>query len=256
MNRIKELRQKNNLTLKQLGKKMNMLDSTLSQYENSKRNPKKEVWQKLADFFGVSVSYLQGITYYTEDDIFKIIQHAYIYEYKGTKGKIQVHDQSSHNSAVVDMSTSISNSLVKSVVNQFMLVKSILYYLNNKKTGAKPVKKIITNDDAINLNFWKNTFSFVLGNPSIKLLLKSEKHSNSDLDIKGIISSAINDEISQEIQNYVVKHSAQEFFEGITDFIKAKQITDKQDEHNLANASILTMFDVLSKLDKIQDSEK
>ena len=62
MNRIKELRQKKHLTLKQLGKKLNMLDSTLSQYENDKRNPKKEIWQKIADFFGVSIPYLQGLT--------------------------------------------------------------------------------------------------------------------------------------------------------------------------------------------------
>lgn len=62
MNRIKELRQKNNLTLKQLGQKLNMLDSTLSQYENEKRNPNQEIWKKLADFFNVSVQYLKGNT--------------------------------------------------------------------------------------------------------------------------------------------------------------------------------------------------
>lgn len=61
LNRLKELRQKNNLTLKQLGQELNMLDSTLSQYETGKRNPKNEVWQKLADFFDVPVSYLRGI---------------------------------------------------------------------------------------------------------------------------------------------------------------------------------------------------
>ena len=61
LNRLKELRQKNNLTLKQLGQKLNMLDSTLSQYETGKRNPKTEVWQKIADFFDVPVSYLRGI---------------------------------------------------------------------------------------------------------------------------------------------------------------------------------------------------
>lgn len=63
LNRIKELRQKNNLTLKQLGQKLNMLDSTLSQYENEKRKPKKEeTWQKIADYFEVSVPYLKGLT--------------------------------------------------------------------------------------------------------------------------------------------------------------------------------------------------
>lgn len=60
MNRLKELRKEQGLTLKQMGQLLNMLDSTLSQYENGRRKPKEEMWQKLADFFDVSVPYLQG----------------------------------------------------------------------------------------------------------------------------------------------------------------------------------------------------
>ena len=59
-NRIKELRLKHNLTLRRLGKELDMYDSRISQYETCKRHPKFEVWQKLADSFGVSVPYLQG----------------------------------------------------------------------------------------------------------------------------------------------------------------------------------------------------
>ena len=59
--RLKELRQKNNLTLKELGQKIGMANNTLSQYETGKREPKLETWQALADFFNVSVPYLQGI---------------------------------------------------------------------------------------------------------------------------------------------------------------------------------------------------
>lgn len=64
MNRIRELRKEKGLTLKQMGQLLNMLDSTLSQYENERRKPKKKTWQKLADFFDVSVPYLQGATTY------------------------------------------------------------------------------------------------------------------------------------------------------------------------------------------------
>lgn len=59
-NRLKELRQKKNLTLKKLGKHVGILDSTLSQYENGKLEPGQEVWQKLAYYFGTSVSYIRG----------------------------------------------------------------------------------------------------------------------------------------------------------------------------------------------------
>ena len=61
-NRIKELRLKHNLTLRQLGKELDMYDSRISQYETGKRQPKLETWQKLADYFNVSVPYLQGFT--------------------------------------------------------------------------------------------------------------------------------------------------------------------------------------------------
>ena len=59
-NRIKELRQENNLTLRQLGKKLDMKNSTLSQYETGKRDPNDKIWQKLAAFFHVPISYLRG----------------------------------------------------------------------------------------------------------------------------------------------------------------------------------------------------
>ena len=59
-NRIKELREEKGLTLEKLGEKVDIAKNTLSRYESGKREPKLEVWQKLADCFNVSVSYLQG----------------------------------------------------------------------------------------------------------------------------------------------------------------------------------------------------
>lgn len=60
MNRIKELRLKRGLTLKEAASELNMHISTLSRYENSQRNPPVFMWQRLANYFGVSVPYLQG----------------------------------------------------------------------------------------------------------------------------------------------------------------------------------------------------
>lgn len=62
MNRLKELRQKNNLTLKELGQKIGMANNTLSQYETGKREPKLETWNKLAEYFNVPTSYLMGLS--------------------------------------------------------------------------------------------------------------------------------------------------------------------------------------------------
>lgn len=61
MNRLKELRKDKKLTLQQVSKDTGVSVASLSSYENGNRNPKIETWQKLADYFGVSVSYLQGL---------------------------------------------------------------------------------------------------------------------------------------------------------------------------------------------------
>lgn len=60
-NRIRELRAERNLTLMKLGEKVDLAPNTISQYETGNREPKLKTWQKLADYFDVSVGYLQGI---------------------------------------------------------------------------------------------------------------------------------------------------------------------------------------------------
>lgn len=60
MNRIKQLRKKNKLTLIELGQKVDLPKGTLSRYENGMREPKPSIWQALANFFNVSVPYLKG----------------------------------------------------------------------------------------------------------------------------------------------------------------------------------------------------
>ncbi|OYS50209.1 hypothetical protein CBF86_00625 [Limosilactobacillus reuteri] len=74
MNRIKEMRKNKKLTLQQVSDETGISISSLSAYEKQKgvkgyRNPKIENWIKLADYFGVSVSYLQGLTNFEETDV-------------------------------------------------------------------------------------------------------------------------------------------------------------------------------------------
>lgn len=79
VNRIKELRKKKELTLIELSKKINIPNNTISQYENERRNPTEETWQKLANFFEVSVDYLKGA--YSKEEIASIAQKAYKEQY-------------------------------------------------------------------------------------------------------------------------------------------------------------------------------
>lgn len=68
VNNIRKLRKEHGLTLQELSSLVGLGVSTLSGYEKEKgekgfRNPKIENWQKLADYFGVSVEHLQGKTF-------------------------------------------------------------------------------------------------------------------------------------------------------------------------------------------------
>lgn len=243
MDRLKELRKKKHLTLKELSEQLKengvfISSDSLAKYERGDRKPKIDKLKALADFFDVSVSYLQGEKAYSENDIFKIMQDSYKH---GTKGKSYTVN------GVINLD--LSDVLIRGAIDQLMLVRSVSSYLENKKRGAKPSKIEISQNDASNLDFWKKNFSFMLNDPSIKLLLKTGKEQK--LEAKRIIANVINLEVNQEINQY----SHEEFFKGMSDFIKAKQIATPEDQNNLANAGVLTMLDVLGKMDK-QDSNK
>lgn len=243
MDRLKELRKKKHLTLKELSEQLKengvfISSDSLAKYERGDRKPKIDKLKALANFFDVSVSYLQGEKAYSENDIFKIMQDSYKH---GTKGKTYTVN------GVINLN--LSDVLIRGAIDQLMLVRSVSSYLDNKKRGAKPSKIEISQNDASNLDFWKKNFSFMLNDPSIKLLLKTGKE--QEQEAKRIIANVINLEVNQEINQY----SHDEFFKGMSDFIKAKQIATPEEQNNLANAGVLTMLDVLGKMDK-QDANE
>ena len=58
MLKLRELRKKCGITMKELGAEIGVAESTISQYETGKRQPDYETLLKLGEFFGVSVDYL------------------------------------------------------------------------------------------------------------------------------------------------------------------------------------------------------
>lgn len=60
MEKLRELRKLKNITMKELGQKINVAESTISLYESGKREPDYQTLKKLADFFNVSIDYLIG----------------------------------------------------------------------------------------------------------------------------------------------------------------------------------------------------
>lgn len=60
-NRLKEVRLEKKLTQKEVSLQTGIPVNTYSNYERGDREPKLDTWKKLADYFGVSVGYLQGL---------------------------------------------------------------------------------------------------------------------------------------------------------------------------------------------------
>ena len=60
-NRLKELRKEEGLTLDEIQNQAGIKRGTYSNYENGITEPKIDTWEKLANFFEVSVPYLQGL---------------------------------------------------------------------------------------------------------------------------------------------------------------------------------------------------
>ena len=61
MNKLREARKLKGITLDEVAEDIGITKQALSYYETEKREPKKETWIKLADYYDVPVAYLMGL---------------------------------------------------------------------------------------------------------------------------------------------------------------------------------------------------
>lgn len=163
MNRIKEVRKKKGLSLQQVADVVGVGNNTISRYETGKREPKLETWQALANFFDVTVPYLQGIddkpnTGYSKDYIYKQLDDAYKEPY--TKD--------------YEIEPPFTNPVLSAK-------EEIEKYCEQNKIS-------IPKDT--DLDFWKTNFNFIFKDKSVNRLLTT-KDKYSDSDIKELIINAI-----------------------------------------------------------------
>ena len=163
MNRIKEVRKKKGLSLQQVADAVGVGNNTISRYETGKREPKLETWRALANFFDVTVPYLQGIddkpnTGYSKDYIYKQLDDAYKEDYL------------------------LTFELEPPFTSPFISARDEIekYCEQNKISIPKDT----------DLDFWKTNFNFIFKDKSVNRLLTT-KDSYSDDDIKEIIINAI-----------------------------------------------------------------
>ena len=66
--RVKKLRKQTNITQGELAPKMNVTPTGVSYWESGKAIPNYETFQRLANYFNVSIDYLTGNDYSKNDD--------------------------------------------------------------------------------------------------------------------------------------------------------------------------------------------
>lgn len=133
MNRLKELRQDRNLTLKQLAAQLNnkynstYSDGQLSNYENEKREPRSEAfWEMIGDFFEVPPFYAAGLIGISERQALNImddIQNVEISEYQNELYKL-LYD--------IPLKVKVTNEIIKETDLTSLFIHSAKPYLKKK----------------------------------------------------------------------------------------------------------------------------
>ena len=198
MNRLKELRNQRKLTLDDIERKTGIKRGTYSNYENNKTEPKLATWQKLADFFKVSVPYVQGLTY-SIDEIIKVINDAYIDKEE------DLYDS-------VNEFVFLTNSSILDIDDMYD------YY---DEIGAIPTKKA--------KEFWINNFGFIINSYDFQNFLKSS-NKKYDEDIEPIDAENIKEMFIEKLV-FIMPRLRDKYY--LTDFGKLYKKKYEMKEKNL-----------------------
>lgn len=209
-NRIYELRKEKNVSQSELANVIGVTRQAISLYEAGKREPKLATWQKLADFFGVSIAYLQGEQ--SIPNIEKIIKQIFkeyseypmFFNPKFVSNQFEIF--------------SLDN-IIYSSLNQLILIRSINNYLDDKK-HSKIIYKLL-NRDELNLEYLKKNF-----------------------DVSSKSYSEINS-IDNKIKKELSKYSSEEYFEGLKSLLNDMTLKEVENTDILD-----TWFAVLKRVTK------
>ena len=195
-NRLKELRKRNHLTLEELGHNVGMLNSTLSQYENGKRNPNSEILEKLANFFNVSVPYVLGA--YSKKEILEVLKNSYISESKKTS--------LSYSEKIFEISFN---------VDLICIAKGLIPY-------DEPKFNLLSEKEINNIDFWKENFSFIFKSVAVKWLVTKPLDATKE-DIVDALNDALSAELLKLERDDRTQKDGEEWVESPKELLKKRQ---------------------------------
>lgn len=145
-NKLRELRNRNNLTLTELSKQLSYLGISISadglgKYERGDREPKLSTWKQLADFYKVPVSDLMGVD---SDDMSQILLDDYLrYEKYFVEQNERMNKVPANDIAVSSIAEAMD--LILTARGKYSDSSEISMYINTLMTN---LKQLIINSNA------------------------------------------------------------------------------------------------------------
>lgn len=173
-NRINELRLNNNKTQKDIADYLGLTEQAIAYYEKGKRTPKPETWQALADFFGVSVPYLQGA--YSKDELLLRLQKYYS---KYADDNFDITIDTLRNLVYFD---------IGEVVDEFVISKRL------KPWNIKKEAPLLTKEEVADFNYWKKNFNVLFDHAATNWLITKPTLEATEKDIIGALVDALSGE--------------------------------------------------------------
>lgn len=149
MNRIKELRKANHMTQAELAKKLGVTPQAVGAYERGDRGVNKETLDKLSEIFGRSAGYIAGEP--SEDSVIRFLMDYY---------------NETDRDKIFRQARGFPWSLWGRLENYFV-GNGIVDYNRPSTT------RLLSEDQANSLDFWKKQFSWLIDGKSYKYLKDS-----------------------------------------------------------------------------------
>lgn len=183
MNNLRKLRKQRKLTLDDIQKQTQINRGTYNNYENGTTEPKPETWQALANFFNVSVEYLQGA--YSKEEIGQNVQH---------------HYKRGGNNTDVSPKLVLIRLFNKTIDNYFISLGVIPYNIKSTDNLLKP-------EQINNLDFWiKYLEPLYYSNIAMKWLTTKPNLDASEEDILSAVNSAMSEVINASATTYTSRN--------------------------------------------------
>lgn len=174
MNNLRKLRKQRKLTLDDIQKQTQINRGTYNNYENGTTEPKLETWQALADFFGVSVPYLQGA--YSKDEVLAVLQKYYS---KYADDNFDITIDTLRNLVYFD---------IGEVVDEFVISKRL------KPWNIKKEAPLLTKEEVADFNYWKKNFNVLFDHTATDWLITKPTLEATEKDIIGALVDALSGE--------------------------------------------------------------